>query len=43
MLAGLASTLRRPEVGSLAMIGSGLVFLSMVGNSTRRRKKAKED
>lgn len=31
-----------PEVGSLTMIGSGLVFLSMVGNSTRKRRKAKD-
>jgi hypothetical protein len=31
-----------PEIGSLAMIGSGLVFLSMVANSTRKRKRAKD-
>jgi hypothetical protein len=28
-----------PEIGSLAMIGSGLVFLGMVANSTRKRRK----
>jgi hypothetical protein len=28
-----------PEIGSLAMIGSGLVFLSMVASSTRKRRK----
>jgi hypothetical protein len=34
-------TTATPEIGSLAMIGSGLVFLSMVANSTRRRKRGK--
>jgi hypothetical protein len=28
-----------PEIGSLAMIGSGLVFLSMVASSNRKRRK----
>ena len=36
-------TAETPEVGSLAMIGSGLVFLSMVASSTRRRRKAKDE
>jgi hypothetical protein len=31
-----------PEIGSLAMIGSGLVFLSMIASSTRRRKRGKD-
>ena len=36
------ATTATPEIGSLAMIGSGLVFLSMVASSTRNRKRAKE-
>ncbi|HEV1284527.1 MAG TPA: hypothetical protein VNU44_04425 [Bryobacteraceae bacterium] len=31
-----------PEIGSLTMIGSGLVFLSMIASSTRRRKRGKD-
>jgi hypothetical protein len=37
-----SGTTATPEVGSLAMIGSGLVFLSMVASSTRRRKRARD-
>jgi hypothetical protein len=35
-----SGTTATPEIGSLAMIGSGLVFLSMVASSTRRRRRA---
>jgi hypothetical protein len=30
-----------PEIASLAMIGSGLVFLSLIASSTRKRRRAK--
>jgi hypothetical protein len=29
-----------PEPGPLAMIGSGLVFLSLIASATRKRKKS---
>jgi hypothetical protein len=34
-------TTATPEIASLAMIGSGLVFLSLIASSTRKRRRAK--
>lgn len=34
-------TVPTPEIGSLLMIGTGLVFVSALASSTRRRKRAK--
>jgi len=36
---GDADPVGAPETGSIAMIGSGLIFLGLFANSTRRRRR----
>jgi hypothetical protein len=39
--AATTAAVATPEAGSIAMIGSGLVFLSLVASSTRKRKRVR--